>query len=592
MKKIISISVFIILCFLLITCEGQGGGTPAISQKNELVIGGEEMPKSFNFLIDYGYLSVQIGGLIYQSLCERDLETYELKGLLAESWTISPDKLTFTFVLNKDAKWADGSPVTTDDVMFTYNTIMDAKNLTSIFRIDYENSFAKVYAPDKRTVVFKARSKRWVNFISACTFVVLPKHEYAGKDFNRDFNFKLPPGSGPYEMEKVEPDRFVVLKRRADYWADKLPGKEHTYNFERIWYKFIADDNIRMEALKKNDIDLMVPPGAKYWVEWTKLNPPFQIKQNWILARRIFNHKPDSYQAFHMNLRRKLFQDIRVRKALAYLINVALINEKIMYNQYVPLRSYFPGFFNTDPDLPQFDYDPEKARALLAEAGWDKVDSEGVLINDQGKRFEIEFLYPSQSLEKHLTIFKEDCAKVGVKINLSLISQAAFRKKVFEDHDFDITWVAWGAGGLFPSVDDVWKSDRAEAPNTNNIIGYKNPKLDRLIEIYQEEYDEKKRVTLLKDIDLVLTNDVATVLLWGAPYDRIFYWNKIQTPPKILEKYADAGLGETIYEFWKIEEQRVKALLEAVKNNGALPAELIDIFYDEGLKNQYAALLD
>jgi microcin C transport system substrate-binding protein len=592
MRKIIYNGILFLTVLLFASCDGQGGQSSALSAENMIVIGGAQMPKSLNFFIDYGSFSIQVAGLIYESLCTRDLDTWELKGALAESWTVSPDKLTFTFNLNKNARWADDTPVTSADVMFTYETIMNPDNLTALFRMDYENSFEDVYAPDKYTVIFKAKNERWSNFISAYSFVVLPKHEFEGKNFNKDFNLMLPPGSGPYEIEDVEAERFITLKRRADYWGDAMEGGNPRYSFERIKYKFILEDAIRFEALKKGELDFLYASSAKDWIAWTQENVPHQIKQNWIAAKRIFNHMPEGYQGFHMNLHRKIFKDIRVRKALAHLLNVDLINEKIMYNQYIPTRSYFPDFFNNDGDLPRFDYDPERARALLAQAGWDRVDNDGVLMNAAGERFEIEFLYTHESLEKHITIFKEDCAKVGIHINLNLISAAAYRKRVFEDRDFDITWIAWGRGGRFPSVEDGWKSDRADEPNTNNVTGYRNPELDMLIEEYLEEYDLDKREALLKKIDLILTNDVPTILLWGAPYSRIFYWNKFAVLPRVVEKYADAIDGDSVYTYWRIDETKLQNLRNAVQNNTALPDEPINVFYDDELKKKYAEVSD
>ncbi len=594
MRKIIYICILFLAAIFFAACDGQAGQSPALSRENMIVIGGEQMPKSLNLFIDYNTFSIEIGQLLYESLCERDMETWELKGRLAESWSVSPDKLTYTFVLNKNARWADGTPVTSEDVIFTYNTIMNPDNLTSLFRMDFEATIEDIYAVDEHTVVFKARNKRWSNFIAAYTFMVLPKHEYEGKNFNKDFNLMLPSGSGPYIMEKVEPERFIVLKRRQDYWCKELPHKTDMYNFEYIKYKFILEDEIRLEALKKGEIDLTGPPSAKHWIEWTNEKPPYQLQQNWIVAKRVYNYRPSGYAGFHMNMRKKIFQEVRVRRALAYLLNVDLINEKLMYDQYIALRSYFPDFFNTDEDLPDFSYNPEEARKLLAQAGWDSVAGDGVLINKAGERFEIEFSYASQSFEKHLTIYKEDCAKIGVRINLNLISSAAYRKKVFEDFDFDMVIIAWGRGPgtRFPSIEDGWRSDRADTPNTNNIVGYKNPDLDKLIDPYLEEYDIEKRIQILKKIDLILTNDVPTILMWYGPYMRFFYWNKFATPPKILKKFTDSGSEDSFITNWGIDKNKLEKLQDAVRNNTALADEEVDVFYDEELERKYAKVFD
>ncbi|MBN2353147.1 MAG: ABC transporter substrate-binding protein [Spirochaetales bacterium] len=580
MKVRISLAILLCTAFILTGC-GPGAGQGPTVEDNSIAFGYEAMPNSLNYLIDYNSFSIYVGQLLYETLTELNYDTFELQPRLAESWKISDDKMTYTFILDKDAQWADGSPVTTDDILFTYNTIMDPKNLTSIFRSDYENSFLKVYALDSRTIVFKAKTNRWSNFYSACFFVVLPKEAYSGKDFNKDFNLTLPPGSGPYIIDTIEPDRFIQLKKRSDFWCKKLPSKRNMYNFETIKIKFISEDSVRIEALKKGDINYFPVSSAKNWVELTQNNVPDQIKKNWILAKRIWNKAPQGYQGFEMNLRRDKFKDLRIRQALAMLLNIDLINEKIMYNQYTRLRSYFPSFFGQDKDLPLIPYDPDQARKLLAEAGWDKVGNDGILVNKNGQRFSIDFLYSSQSLEKHLTIFKEDCKKVGVQVNLSLISAASWRKKVFEDHDFDITWGAWGPGVPYPSVEDGWKSDRADLPNSNNITGYKNPSLDKLIDAYLMEYDIPKRVALLKKIDLTLTSDMPTILLWGAPYIRILYWNKYGMIPTVLKKYDDSNSEDSPYTNWWLDAQKLKALIDARANNAVLPSEPIEVHIEK-----------
>jgi microcin C transport system substrate-binding protein len=264
------------------------------------------------------------------------------------------------------------------------------------------------------------------------------------------------------------------------------------------------------------------------------------------------------------------------------LLNINLINDKIMYNQYEPLRSYFPGYFNKDEDLPLLGFDTEQARKLLAEAGWDRVDSDGVLLNKKNERFEIEFTYAGQSFEKHLTIFKEECEKAGVKINLELLAPSSIRKKVFTDYDYDMTIVGWG-GTLFPGIEDLWRSTFADEPNTNNVAGYKNPDIDALLDIYLEEFDIKKRVALMKEIDIILTRDIPTILLWSAPYTRIMYWNKFGMKPKIFLKHDDE---ESILSEWWMEKEKLSALQKAVQNGSALVPEPINIYYDASLEPQ------
>jgi len=570
---------FLISFILLFNCKGAKIDVQNIQKGDTLVTAISGMPNSLNFLIDYNSTSIAIGSLLYETLLTRDLETLELKPLLAKSWEISTDRMTYTFVLDENAKWDNGEPVTSEDVIFTYNTIMNPNNLTGLFRTGYEDEFAEVKALDKRTVVFKAKLKRWSVFHSAYSFVVLPKYQFEGRDFNKDFNLFLPAGSGPYRIKEVVPDRLIVLEKRKDYWGYSLPYTKNYYKFEQIKYKVIGDDEIMFEALKKGDIDLMGGGSAAQWHRRTVSERSEHIEKNWILAKRIWNYNPIGFQAFYMNLRRDKFKDKRVRIALAKLLNFKLLNEKIMYNQYEKLYSQFPSYFNKDPDLPRIEYDPDGARELLKEAGWTKVDSQGILMNDKQERFEITFTYTDQSLEKHLTIYKNDCQNVGVKINLELISHSSFRKKVFVDFDYDMVWVAWGTS-LFPNIEDVWRGKFANVKNTNNIGGYSNPEVDKLLDQYLEEFDETKRKAIMKKIDIEIANDVPVILLWTAPYSRILYWNKFSTPEKLFRKYADS---DDINLLWGIDINKEKELIDAISKNIPLKGEPIECYYSEEL---------
>jgi microcin C transport system substrate-binding protein len=166
-----------------------------------------------------------------------------------------------------------------------------------------------------------------------------------------------------------------------------------------------------------------------------------------------------------------------------------------------------------------------------------------------------------------------------VSINLNLEAPSSTRKKIFTDYEYDMTWISWG-GTPFPGIEDLWRSDFAEEPNTNNIAGYKNKELDALLDVYLEEFDADKRRALMKKIDTILTDDIPTILLWYAPYVRLLYWNKLGMQPTILKKHADEA---TIPADWWMDTNKREVLKEAVKRNTTLPAEPVQIYYDAKL---------
>ena len=347
----------------------------------------------------------------YSTLLKFDLAAYpKVMGDLAESWTISPDKKTYTFHLNPEAKWSDGKPVTAQDVQFYYDVMMNPKNLTSLFRVDLAR-FARPEVVDDRTVRIKAEEAHWKNFWAAGGFMALPKHVWEGKDFN-EINFEFPVVSGPYRLYRNLTNRSITMQRRGDWWGRNLKINLHKYNFDYLVFRAEEDRTKALEMLKRGDFDLYPIYTSRIWVEQTPEIP--QVKKNWIVRQIVYNQEPKSFQGFALNLRRPLFQDIRVREALARVLNRELMLDKIMFNQYFLLNNYYPDLYpdNRNPDAPLLSYNPDRARALLAEAGWSVDKADGVLKKD-GKAFELVILYSGEPLP-HYNIYLEDLKAVGI----------------------------------------------------------------------------------------------------------------------------------------------------------------------------------
>jgi microcin C transport system substrate-binding protein len=230
-----------------------------------------------------------------------------------------------------------------------------------------------------------------------------------GKDFNA-INFDFPVVSGPYAIGDIKTNRSISLKRRADWWGRVRKFNIGKYNFDYITYKSMADRNKALESLKRGDFDAYAIYTAKIWAEQTDFP---QVKKNHVVRQEIYNEEPKAFQGFTMNLRRPLFQDLRVRQALSHLLNRELMNEKLMFNIYFLLNSYYPDLYEKNQSPAAFyNFNPEKARQLLTEAGW-QVDGTGTLMKD-GRPFEFTFLHHGDDL-RHINIYVEDLKKVGIR---------------------------------------------------------------------------------------------------------------------------------------------------------------------------------
>ncbi len=527
-------------------------------------------PKSLNMWLDYNSFSAEVMGLMFEPLMQLHSTENKPMGALADSFSISEDKKTFTFHLDPRARWSDGHPVTADDICFYYATIMNPKNLTPIFRVGLSRFDAPV-AVDAQTVRITAHEAHWNNFWEAAGLIAFPKHAWEGKDFNQ-INFDFPVVSGPYGVGEVKTERSLSLKRRADWWGRSKRYNQNKFNFGVIRYRFMEERDKALEAFKKGDYDAYPVYTAAIWAEKTLFD---QVQKGWVKRKNIFNREPIGFQGFAINMRRPIFQDVRVRQALAHLLNRELMNDKLMYNQYFLLNAYYPDLYesNQNPNEPMSDYNPGKARDLLLAAGW-KPGSDGVLAKD-GQKFSIVIPLSSQDL-RHYNIYLEDLKKAGIDARLDQISPSTLTKRI-DAHEFDMHWEAWGAGRL-RDPEPQWLGKTADEQGSNNHTGVKDKTIDSLIALQKTEMDLDKRNDILKAIDVRLLAIKPYVLLWQSDRHRLLWWDRFGTPKYALDKF---NREDAVLTYWFVDPAKAKSLCEAKAAGTALPMDTSAVHYAE-----------
>jgi microcin C transport system substrate-binding protein len=525
-------------------------------------------PKTFNAMVSSEAYSSAVFELVYDALLDRDYNTLEYRPLIAESWTVSDDKKEFTFKIDPRAKWSDGQPITAADVKFTYDVIMNPQNLTSVMRLYY----GRLNPPeviDTRTVKFTTKTVHYKNFEMLAGFTVLPEHLMAGKDFNKDFHMSLPGSSGPYRLSEVKEGRYYVLTRRKDYWADVLPHFKGSYNFAKIKYK-VMEPNVAFEAFKRGDFDIYDEITPKRWVTETNSEP---FLKNWIVKRKVYNDIPRGFRGLALNLRKPVFKDHKVRQALMHLFDRETIINKLMYGEYRPLNSYWQSFLGEHANS-EFVYDPTAAKRLLSEAGYRALNQAGFLVNSSGQQLEFTVFYVSEESEKYLTLYKEACKKAGIKVNLQRLSWATLIKQT-DEYKFDAVEIGT-TGTLSPDPEQLWHSKHCDEVGGSNLSGYKNPEVDRLIDSLPAIFDAKQRLTIIKQIDRRIYQDIPYLLFWESDNSKIFYKNIFGMPETVFSKYTSG-----VIRYWWYDPGKVKKYREAVKARRALPAEPVEVYYDE-----------
>jgi len=496
------------------------------------------------------YASIVLGDAgVYESLLEYDPKTLQLRGLLAESWSLSEDKLSITFKIKSEACWNDGRPVTAQDVEFSFRAMMiptlDAQRMQTYY-IDCE----KVEAIDEKTVVFKWKKRYFKSLEQSGGLFVIPKHvldpdnlidtdtKALAQRLNQ-WNFlwegKPQVSSGPYMMESWDKTaNRVVLKRNERYWGPK-PA------LQRLVFRFISNEDAAIQALKAGEIDAM-------WLnteQWQNQTNDEAFLKNYI--KKKYLRVTAGYNYIGYNERRKPFDDRRVRRALGYCMPRELIRGKIFYN----LRELANGPFGlvskqSSPNVGQLPFAPEKAKQLLAEAGFKDADGDGVL-EREGKPFEFSLSMPAGSAqyEQVLALFQDELAKIGVKMSIDPYEWSVFEEKL-NKRDYEACILAW-TGAIENDPFQIWHSSSRENRGSNHI-GYNNPEVDRLIEEARQEFDVDKRNAMYHRIHEIIFED--------QPYTFLFTGPSLMVHSKRIKNVNTTPLGVNFLEWWIPRSER------------------------------------
>ncbi|MGI6100469.1 MAG: ABC transporter substrate-binding protein [Kiritimatiellia bacterium] len=531
-------------------------------------------PKSLNPYLDNNTFSYQVFGALYESLLGSDPLTADYAPGLARRWEISEDGRVFTFHLDPMARWSDGQPVTADDVLWTFERIMDPASQTGPHKVALR-TFMKTPPEvlDRLTIRFTADETHWRNLGAAGGFEILPRHHFGGQDFNI-INSSFPVVSGPYRLAALSEGISLTLERRTNWWGRARNSSRGTANFQTVVYRFFADQDNAFEAFVNGQADVYPVYRAAIWTERTKGTA---FDKNWIVKRRIRNHHPIGFQGFAMNMRRPPFDDLRVRQALAYLLNREKMVETLMHNQYFLHKSYFEDLYSASNAChnPVFDYKPDKARELLTEAGWIPDPRTGIRMRD-GKPLSFTFLTRDESTDKFLVLYNEDLKRAGVEMKIVRKDWAAWTRDM-DEFNFDMTWAAWSSG-LFKDPESMWSSAEADRKGGNNITGFKDPMVDQLIETQRGIFDLQTRHGICRRIDFILAEQVPYILLWNLDTVRLLYWDKFGTPPTVLSKYGDE---RSLLSYWWYDADSAAELEAAMETGEMLPPRPDIVDFDE-----------
>ena len=509
--------------------------------------------------------------LVYETLLEWDPALGDFAPGLATHWQVGPDHQTFRFRLDPEARWSDGRRVTADDVVATIEHLQNPDRRDPYYE-EWRTKIREAKVIDELTVEIRAREPKWRTLLEVGSMWIYPAAyiRMDGETYLDAWNWKLPPGSGPYALdpEDIRRGRSVTMRRRPDWWRASRPAAAGIFNFDAIVWEVVLDDELTYQKTLAGELDVYVVGAAQRWVE--ELDRETKIRQGWIQKRRIFNLNPEGIGGFCFNLREAPFDRRGVRLAFAHLFNREQLFAKFFYGQYEMMDSYFPGQKWARPDAEPVRYDPRRARELLAEEGYSSRDASGHLVDEKGKRFpDLIFEFDDPGWERIFAVVVRDLwNEAGIRLELRFIDFASLMKKQWE-YRYTVTWMNW-TEGLFPDPRSSYHSDYADVPQTNNGNGFKDPEADAIMDAYQLEFDAAERERMLQRLDAILFDAHLYALAWYAPHFRIIYWDRFGHPPEYGGRYrADVT---NILRFWWYDpdrDARMRANMNA--NRGGYP---------------------
>jgi microcin C transport system substrate-binding protein len=500
-------------------------------------------------------------------------------GLAARSIDLAPDKLSVLYTLRSEARFHDRTPMTPEDVIWTFETLRAKGQPT--YRL-YYGDVTKVEKEGDRGVrfYFKSAKNRELPQILG-QMPVLSKAYWSKRDFEKT-TLDPPLGSGPYAVQSLDPGRSITYRRVADYWGADLPVNKGRYNFDIIRYDYYRDATIALEAFKAGQYDARLEISSKDWA--TGYDGP-ALRAGLIKKEQIPNQLASGMQGFGFNLRRPIFQDPRVREALAYAFDFEWSNKNLFYGAYQRTRSYFDNSELAATGMPQgrelaildkfrgqipdavftAQYDPPKsdgsgnirdglraALVLLKQAGWTFKGE--TLVNDKtGQPFEFEILLDNPQFERIVLPFVQNLKRMGITARVRTVDTAQYEKRM-ETFDYDMTVVLFPES-LSPGNEqrEFWGSQAADAQGSRNLLGIKSKIVDALVEELIQAPDRASLVAHTRALDRVLQYGYYVIPNFHLAAFRVAYWDKFRRPA-VSPKYA---LG---FDTWWVDPNAEKSV--------------------------------
>lgn len=485
----------------------------------------EEEPQSIHPILwadSYGY---EVVNMACDSLLSRDNQTSDWKPRLADTWETSADKKQITFKLKEGLKFHNDQAITAQDVVFTFEAFTNEKLGTVRWKPFFEG-ISKVEALSEKSVRFTLKDTYFNNFNVIAETFIIPKSVYGNLTESKKKHKSLV-CSGPYMFSKYEPGRMIELKKFEGWYGQNDSQWKNYYNFPSIQISFLKDAGEQIEKLKTGHLDYITFSNSDRFMKKTAR----ESLGSGIVKLKVINKIPKDYSFIGWNLKKSIFQDKGTRKALTHLFNRQEMNKKFRFNLAELVSAPIYPQSDYAPKIKPLDFDPVKAKKLLAESGWADTDKDGVLDKVfDGKKIDFKFtlVYAAKENEKYWALYKEDLKKAGIEMTIKYLDWTSYLK-VLNESSFEAMAMRWSASSIDPDPKQIWHSS-SSVEGGSNYISYRNPQVDQLIDEGRMEIDKSKRQQLMQKAYELIADDAPYLFLFSEKYDFYAVSERIQRP--------------------------------------------------------------
>jgi len=482
--------------FVHIATLAQNNQSNSFSYGDEIIIGSSAEASNLIPMLSSDSASHEVSGFIFNGLVKYDKDL-TLIGDLAQSWEISEDGLVITFHLKKGIKWQDGTAFTADDVLFGYETIINEKTL-SAYKEDYFQ-VKKAEVLDKYTFKVTYEKPFAPALASWGSLVVLPKHILEKEDINKTEFSRKPVGTGPFKFKEWVPGQKVILEANDNYFE----GRPY---LDGVVIRIIPDPTTMFLELKTQGLD---------WIGLSPLQYKKQTQSEFFKKNyRKFKYPSFSYTYLGFNLKHPWFSDKKIRQAIAHALDKEeLVKGVLLGMGSISTGPYVPNTWPYNPNVRKYEYNPQKAKELLREAGWQDIDKDGIL-EKNGKKFEFTILtnMGNTTRIKTATIIQYRLREVGIKVDIRSLEWSAFINWFIDKKRFEAVILGWSIG-LDPDQYDIWHSTKIKEKELN-FVSFKNQEVDELLEKGRRTFDIEKRKQAYYRIQEILAEELPYIFLY------------------------------------------------------------------------------